>query len=357
MKRFLFSYACRFMQDGSAGGRSYRNVRRHRSSVDIRDEPEPSLRSNAVIRCVHTLIAVLALLLAGCDRGAQEAKSELASKQIAYDLATFEKYVASRDQNVTKLFCTAGLLDELHRDDKNMLLFEAIENGLDGLVKALLESGADPNCIGARGMLPLLMSVKKGDHNISRLLLSYGAFADTQSPVNPESALNYTAGHNDLEHVRLLLEFGAGVTPGEGERTVLMIAARQGHAAVMQALIDNGADVNFPEGRPLHLAVFSQNPDAVILLLRYGAVPLADDRGCTPLHYAAAEQPLKVVIALMNAGASADAYCRGSSFHTPLEWAKNNNQENYEYLLSLRALKQADEQTGRVKSEWVGAVN
>jgi ankyrin repeat protein len=304
-----------------------------------------------VIRHTHTLILALALLLAGCDRGSQEAKSKLASNHIAFDLATFEKYISNQDQNVTKLFCAAGFLDELNRDDKNTLLFEAIENSLDGLVKALLESGADPNYMGSRGMLPLLMSVKRGDHNISRLLLSYGAFADTQSPANPESALNYTAGHNDLEHVKLLLESGADVTPSDGEHTALMIAARQGYVEVMQELIDNGADVNFPDGRPLQLAVFSQNPDAVILLLTYGAVPLADALGCTPLHYAAAEQPLKVVIALMNAGASADAYCRGNSLHTPLEWAKNNNQENYDYLLSLTELTQADEKAGRIKSE------
>ncbi len=297
------------------------------------------------------LIPALILLLSGCQHGTQEAKSELSAQHIKYDLETFEKYVSSQDQNVTQLFCEAGFLDELHQADKNTLLFEAIENGLDPLVKALLESGADPNYIGATGMVPLLMSVKKGDHNISRILLFYGALPNTQSAVNLDSALNYTAGHNDLEHVRLLLDAGADVSRIDGERTALMIAARQGYVAVMKELIDNGADVNFPEGRPLQLAAFSQNPDAVILLLTHGAVPLADAWGCTPLHYAAAEQPLKVVIALMNAGASADAYCRGDIAHTPLEWAKYNNQENYDYLLSLTALKQADEKAGRFYPE------
>lgn len=289
------------------------------------------------MRCsVHTLILGSILLLSGCQHGTQEAKRELASHHIAYDLDTFEKYVLSHDQNVTQLFCEAGFLDELQQKHKNALLFEAIENGLDPLVKALLESGADPNYIGARGMVPLLMSVKRGDHNISRILLFYGALPNTQSAVNLESALNFTAAHNDLEHVRVLLESGADVSQSDGEHTALMVAARQGYVAVMQELIDNGADVNFPDGKPLQLAVFSQNPDAVILLLTHGAVPLADSCGCTPLHYAAADQPLKVVIALMNAGANADAYCRGNISHTPLEWAKNNNQENYDYLLSLK---------------------
>jgi ankyrin repeat protein len=282
------------------------------------------------------LIPVLTLLLSGCQHGTQEGKRELASRHIAYDLDTFEQYLLSRDQNVTQLFCEAGFLDEISYKQKNALLFEAIENGLDPLVKALLESGADPNCIGARGMVPLLMSVKRGDHNISRILLFYGALPNTQNAVNRESALNFTAGHNDLEHVRLLLEAGADVSQSDGERTALMAAARQGYVAVMQELIDNGADVNYPEGKPLQLAVFSQNPDAVILLLTHGAVVLGDSCGCTPLHYAAADQPLKVVIALINAGANADAYCRKNPSHTPLEWAKNNNRENYDYLLSLK---------------------
>ena len=282
------------------------------------------------------LIPVLTLLLSGCEHGMQEAKRELASRHIAYDLDTFEQYLLSRDQNVTQLFCEAGFLDEISYKHKNALLFEAIENGLDPLVKALLESGADPNCIGARGMVPLLMSVKRGDHNISRILLFYGALPNTQNAVNRESALNFTAGHNDLEHVRLLLEAGADVSQSDGERTALMAAARQGYVAVMQELIDNGADVNYPDGKPLQLAAFSQNPDAVILLLTHGAVVLGDSWGCTPLHYAAADQPLKVVIALINAGARADAYCRGNTAHTPLEWAKNNNRENYDYLLSLK---------------------
>ncbi|KAG0796248.1 hypothetical protein G6F29_002108 [Rhizopus arrhizus] len=56
----------------------------------------------------------------------------------------------------------------------------------------------------------------------------------------------------------------------------------KGHAEVIKALIEWGADVNNPMGdivgnRPLHLAVVSNNVDAVLALLEAGAKPKPEE--------------------------------------------------------------------------------
>lgn len=59
---------------------------------------------------------------------------------------------------------------------------------------------------------------------------------------------------------------------------------------------------------PLHMAVFSMQPNMVLALLKAGASVRAFDRyGETPLHYAAFSKQINMVQMLLNAGAIVDA--------------------------------------------------
>ena len=95
--------------------------------------------------------------------------------------------------------------------------------------------------------------------------------------------------------------------PVSGNDSVLT-AAREGDAARLKTLIDNGADVN--EARadgfsPLAQAIFyGNNPEAVDILISSGAnVNTTDDYGVTPLHLACMNQDLSSITKLLVAGA------------------------------------------------------
>ena len=61
----------------------------------------------------------------------------------------------------------------------------------------------------------------------------------------------------------------------------------------MQALIDAGAGVEQGAFRPLIIAMESEQPEAMILLIRAGAdIPQADQSGFTVLHMMAQKVPV-----------------------------------------------------------------
>ena len=94
--------------------------------------------------------------------------------------------------------------------------------------------------------------------------------------------------------------------------------------AVLQALLNAGADIEAKEGRydltPLHLAANQNyNPAVIQALLDAGADPEAKEAGGrTPLHFAMGLGNPVVIQALLEAGAYPDA--RDNRGQTPLHW-------------------------------------
>ena len=94
---------------------------------------------------------------------------------------------------------------------------------------------------------------------------------------------------------------------GQRRQTPLYWAAREGHEAVVKALIEAGADVNKAKNdgeTPLYMAASNGHEAVVKALIEAGAdVNKADDDGWTPLYMAAANGHEAVVKALIEAGA------------------------------------------------------
>ena len=97
-----------------------------------------------------------------------------------------------------------------------------------------------------------------------------------------------------------------------GGYTPLLMAADQGHATVIAALLTGGADPKTPNAlgtTPLMLAAASGNPQAVTILVENGAEIEAKEKtfGQTPLMFAAASNRVEAIKALIKAGASLKA--------------------------------------------------
>jgi hypothetical protein len=108
--------------------------------------------------------------------------------------------------------------------------------------------------------------------------------------------------------VQLLVDKGADVKTIDNDgKTVLHLAAEEGNEAVVQLLVDKGADVKTKDdgGKTvLHWAAFRGNKAAVRLLVDLGAdVKAIDNNGRTVLHSAAEEGNEAVVQLLVDLGA------------------------------------------------------
>src|SRR5690606_19770952 len=78
-----------------------------------------------------------------------------------------------------------------------------------------------------------------------KILLEAGAHADSPNPEG-QTALMLVARTGNVDAARLLVEHGATVDAREqwGQQTALMWAAARRHPAMMDFLIEQGADLN-----------------------------------------------------------------------------------------------------------------
>jgi ankyrin repeat protein len=138
------------------------------------------------------------------------------------------------------------------------------------LIKKLLDAGANPNALvnntpraRMRAGSPrivfataLMRAAFAGDLELVRLLLSYGAdpkivSSDGETMVAAAAGLGFIHGYHTgrpeeerLQVVRLLVELGGDVNQADDYGiTPLMVAANMGHTAVIQYLVDRGADL------------------------------------------------------------------------------------------------------------------
>jgi len=200
--------------------------------------------------------------------------------------------------------------------------------GMPGLVKTLLEHGADPNArvgdgfpafdyppfqrttgnmmpqIRQPGATPFFLAAASLDVNLMRLLLDHGAdptlsTAEGTTPLMAASGmgrledLTEAEQQKALEAARLALEKGNDVNAANQDgRTALAAAAYVGANSVIQLLAEHGADLDAKdrygqtalsiaqgiapkfEGGDKRFHSPSPHPEAAELLLRLGAKPL-----------------------------------------------------------------------------------
>ena len=177
----------------------------------------------------------------------------------------------------------------------------ACANGNGALVDLLLKAGADPNAALPGGETPLMTAARVGSLASVKVLLARGAAVDAKDERRGQTALMWAAAEGHADVVQTLVELGADVHLRLSSGfTPLLFAVREGRSAVVRVLLKAGSDVNEtvpmdrkrgyggklpPAGAsPLLLAVTNAHFQLAAELLDAGANPNADLTGYTVLH-------------------------------------------------------------------------
>ncbi|HLK50060.1 MAG TPA: ankyrin repeat domain-containing protein [Bryobacteraceae bacterium] len=181
----------------------------------------------------------------------------------------------------------------------------AIETALLGFLAVLGASAA--------GRSEVADAVMQGDRPAVRALLAKKA--DVNAPqVDGTTALDWAVRANDLEMTELLLNAGGKASAAnQSGATPMLLAAMNGNAAILERLIQSGADPNAPVSNTgdtaLMIASRTGKVDAVKVLLDRGAKVNAKESwgGTTALMWAVAELHPDVARLLVESGADVNA--------------------------------------------------
>ncbi len=261
---------------------------------------------------------VRALLEAGADAGAA-----------GLDGSTALLWASHRDDVETvRLLIEAGADASAGNDLGATPLWAASENRSTVVVRMLLEAGADPNRALLSGETPVMVAARAGSAEVVRLLAAAGADLDRQGS-RGQTALMWAAAQRHPEVVEALLEVGAdpavrsdvwtqvmAVPPHSrpeynreiphGGNTALLFAVRAGDLPSARVLVAAGADVDDADAWGVSAATLAAHGGHRALLeflLENGADPNAADAGFAPLHDAVMRNDTGMVAALLAHGA------------------------------------------------------
>jgi ankyrin repeat protein len=141
--------------------------------------------------------------------------------------------------------CVAALL---HAATSPSSVVEAAMAGDTPAVRALLKNGADVNTAQGDGMTALHWAALKGNVELARMLVYAGANLRATTRLGGYTPLLMASKNGDAAMIAALLEGGADPnTATTNGTTPLMFAAASGNTAAVKTLLDHGADVNAKE--------------------------------------------------------------------------------------------------------------
>ncbi|KAL2202471.1 hypothetical protein CC79DRAFT_1313249 [Sarocladium strictum] len=200
--------------------------------------------------------------------------------------------------------------DMLDHDVLAYALVQACHYGLPAIADDLIRRGAVPEGHAGCHRTPLQAAAAGGSIEVVQLLVN-----------KYKVALDQFCRH-------------------EAPATALAIACHKGHEAIIQFLLDQGANPNArrePQPTPLQQACEEASSEIAALLLAYGADPNFEGPEGDALHYACRAKTREVVQLLLKNGANVQA--RDSSGSTALQYAcyHSFNREIVQTLLDSGA--------------------
>jgi ankyrin repeat protein len=235
------------------------------------------------------------------------------------------------------------------RDCSQTALCIASSRGQADVVRSLIDRGADLNAKSHCWLdgpdsddvecAPLHAATYEGQRDIALLLLERGADPETRSSWD-ETALHVASSRGCADIVQQLLTHGADPNVECKGWTPLDEASSHGRPEIVRMLLEHGADPNRVDplsGPALHMA---SDTTVVELLLEYGVnVDVRGEGGYTPLHEAAHNLKLQVLVVLLNRGADPRALTEFGETalqlaNTPPSWVSKKDQAQIIRLLS-----------------------
>src|SRR6266545_3875823 len=238
---------------------------------------------------------------------------------------------------------------------------EAAMQGNKEAVRALLKQGADVNSALGDGMTALHWAVQKGDIELAQTLLYAGANVKATTRIGAYTPLLIASKNGNAAMIETLI--GGGADPNmatSNGTTPLMFAAQAGSPAAVKMLIDRAADVNAKEKvkgeTALTFAAAYGRADVIRVLTARGADLKGRGRGfnpnakpgidrqynftelvaywggLAPMHLAARQGEIEAVKALIEAGADVDQPTVGDK-STPMLVATINGHFDLAKLL------------------------
>src|SRR5258705_236450 len=145
-------------------------------------------------------------------------------------------------------------------------LMVAARSGSPVVVEQLLAKGANVNAHGARGQTALMWAAAQKHADVVKVLLAHGANIHARSdawsevmavsphghldynraiPHGGDTALMFAARVGDAESAKLLVAAGANVNDADAWGvSATAMAAHAGHGALVEFLLEHGADAN-----------------------------------------------------------------------------------------------------------------
>lgn len=242
---------------------------------------------------------------------------------------------SKRHSGVVKLLLENGADVSRCDQNKRSSLFIASSQGYEDIVNILIQNKAEINQSDEEGMTPLFAASEEGRTGTAKILVDNGA--DLNKSDNKKRTPLYAACMGgSLDIVKLLCKNKASITLcNEEGSSPLFAACMQGHFDIVEYLVENGSNIS--EGdingtTPLLAAIEKGYTDIVNFLINRGAeIDQCDSLKRTPLHVSVVGEHVDIINVLINHGALQTL--TDNNNHTPFDLACKNSGDDIVKLL------------------------
>jgi ankyrin repeat protein len=245
-------------------------------------------------------------------------KEYFKTKEFQYDFLIFSAYRAESNFKYN--------YDLLEEEDKanflSQLFFCIAQTGCMRLIdQAYILGTININIANKKGFFPLFYAVFYNRIEMVESLLLQGADINKKFK-DGSSFLHKAAQSGNLAMINKLLDNGAEISCNIQGFTPLHTAIFFENKDAAEQFLARGVDINNVTllGSPIHVAIHKKRLDMIIMLLEKGAdIKTKDKAGYTPLHRAVISSCLEAIEILLNKGADINA--KTNNIFTPLHLA------------------------------------